>query len=244
MLFSASSRERYLSSFRNELDYWAVWEPGNEIELWEFGTIGDGQFISLGNIWDEFLTRYDADKEKISSDLKLVLGSATISDVQATVNAGGLASFSLGFSNRDSLFLRAHNSSYCSIPNLYNLAKRIQKIGEWKSSKWYLVSGVRSAERFTVLTANEDGGSIEVNASLSDLQALRDGIADADASINFSGSVGLSYVGGSGPIHIDLVQINKHGVSPKSFKGHLQENKQDMGDAPYKHIGPKEVFTD
>jgi hypothetical protein len=200
--------DRYIRAFHKELDKWAVWQPGSPADVCDYGVIDHGKWTKLGSLWD-LLERTEKDVIKETPPANLMFGSASASAIDAGVNTPAVvgASVQLTFSNQNSFYVRAYQSTERSHQNLQNLGERLLKLEKNWRKEWYLVVGVRTAARFSVLASSEAGGEIKVTAPLPELQSFLLGAANASASLQIAGSVGFSFIGKSGPIHLDLVRV-------------------------------------
>jgi len=203
--------ERYIRAFRKDLDVWAVWQPGDPVALCDYGTIDTGRWRKLGSLW-ELVPRDESDIPAESSAMDMTLGSASVSTTEAGISAPTAinASVTLRFSSEGSLYVYAHNTINRTVANLQHVANRISPLGDnWDGKNWYLVVGVRTADSFGVLASSHAGGEINVTATLTEFQTYLLGAAKAGANLHISGSVGFSFIGCSGPIHVDLVRVRR-----------------------------------
>lgn len=199
--------KKYVRAFRKELDAWAVWQPGTPVELCDYGVVEGGRWSKLGSLW-EILPRGEEDTSEESEAAEFTFGSAYVSDIETHADApGGLASVTVRFGTRDSLYVRASKSVFSRVANLQNLSHRVIAAKDKWERNWYLVTGIRSATKFTVLSASEPNSEVKVSATVPDIQSFLMGSISANAGVSFTGNVSFSFIGRLGPIHIDLVRL-------------------------------------
>jgi len=202
--------KRYVNAFRKDLDAWAVWEPGEPVDIGDYGSIDRGRWRKLGTLWS-LVERPEHLLVQESTPTDVQYGSAAVSAIEAragtTPDSG--AYVRMKFVSQDALFLRAHCSTHRSVANRHALDGLLLTLRERWQKDWLLVTGVRAAARFTVLAAGKGGGEIAVSAPLPELQSFLLGSATLSPSLQISGSVYFSYIGCSGPILMDLVRIKR-----------------------------------
>jgi len=235
--------KRYVRAFKRDLDAWAVWEPGTQVELCDFGVVEGGRWSKLGSLW-ELVPKTEKDTVEESKPAELIFGSATISELDTQLSApSDLASVTVRFGSTDSLFVRASKSIQSRVANLQDLSERLLKAKDKWKREWYLVTGVRRAAKFTVLSAGESNAEVKVSASVANLHSFLAGNIAADAGLRFAGNVAFSFVGRSGPIHLDLARIRIRWWSgEEALRRFGQETRVD--EVIYDEVRPTEVPDD
>jgi hypothetical protein len=129
------------------------------------------------------------------------------------------------------------------VANVQNLSDRIIGAKDRWKREWFLVTGIRGASKFTVLAASESNSDVKVSAAVADLQSFLMGNISAGAAVHFSGNVSFSFLGRSGPIHIDLVRLRVRWWSGEAALrrfGHEKETPEVV----YDEVRPSEIVTD
>lgn len=215
--------KNYLRSFRRDLDSWAVWEPGSPVELFDFGVLEEGRWFKRGSLWDVTPKTADDTYEE-SEPADWSFGSASASGIDVGADAGtAVGRVRICFGSRHSLYARGWKSTYLQVKHLHQLTDRILSLKEEWPRDRYIVTGLRTAKKFTVLAASEPHSEITVTGCVPDLQSFMTGNLTANATVNVTGKVAYSFIGKVGPIHIDLVRLR----FPWRGKGALRRMGQD-----------------
>jgi hypothetical protein len=223
------AERQYVAVVARELGRHAVWQPGLQLEIGDYGRmegglfgIGGSIFVKLGNIADFGITQI----KKTASEK---MGWSFTSNGMKTAFikgdiAGGVGETKLQIQcgSKESLFIRSAKSVVEQVDNLQIIADALQKIDKWKSH-WKLIRELRRVQDGLVLVSNSGGGTIELTGGLKEIQGLDQIGAKAGAGIRISGATSDRYSGINGPLLIGLVRIIKNpffgGDSAKEFSG-------------------------
>jgi hypothetical protein len=218
--------EKYCNAFKNDLDVWAVWQPGDPVEIFDYGYIDQNRWHKLGNLWN-LIDKPTVELTEESNVADIQFGKASLSKIEhdTSVDILAKASLKIHFESENSLFLKANGTKTIKVNNLQFIKDKILDIFDSKWEKnWYLVSGIRHSEKFSVLLSNSNDSEISLSADIDKLENFISGKVQSQNDIKISGSVGFSIIGQSGPIHFDLVRFKK-----KFFSGEL--DIRNMGDS-------------
>jgi hypothetical protein len=214
----------YATSVRSEIDRYAVWEPGQPLELGDFGELHDKTFEKRGNVKD-FKVAFE---EKSGTRAFYEFTSAGTSIAEASlggsVNLGGpvafpRASLTFEFAQERGLFLRAADSYTIQISNLNNLAGELSRQGHWKFH-WKVITEIRIASNAVILMGRSANSTVKVEASVDALERFKLGKLKADAGLNMTGEVGYKIIGVRGPLLVDLVRVRRFwGNAVRQFDG-------------------------
>jgi hypothetical protein len=206
-----SEYQAYIKAFGSDLRSVAVWEPGTEVKLGDFGQIRKRKWEHLGNILDHFPSITPELLEYTSSSLdRLNLGSAEV--ISTNMGAeydmpAGNISMKIKFNGDNSCFVRADKCETRALKRVQAIAEFLVLTNKWERD-WTFVNEVRSAERFLVLLGTKGGGEVQITASTSELlDEFSNGKIGADAGIKISGSKVLQFIGKKGPIHMSLIRL-------------------------------------
>jgi len=204
----------YVKAFGRDLRKVAVWEPGANVQLGDYGAIRRQGWEKLGNIWDRIPDAGSELRAYQTSHLDLMsLGSAETITANAGIDYSGVAgalSTSIRFNEGHSVFVRAHDCETVSLKRVQDIAEKLaqSKVKVWEKN-WTFVNEVCSAKRFLVLVSVFGGGQVRVTAKTSELlEAFNAGRLTSDSGIQITGPGLLQFLGRSGPIHISLTKVS------------------------------------
>jgi hypothetical protein len=210
----------YMKAFGTDLRQVAVWEPGNKIELGDYGEVQDRRWVRLGSIWD-LINDQKLRDSRTSTLEQLSLGSAQIvsgNSNNTIEGTSGKLGLTIKFSSDQSVFVRANNCKTRSLNSLQAIANNLAATGSWKK-QWTFVNEIRSADTFLVLVGSGSSGEINVTAETSDLlDEFVGGRLSTSNGIQISGSEILQFLGRSGPIHMSLIKVSGPGIFNKGVK--------------------------
>jgi hypothetical protein len=213
-----SLKKNYGKSFRKQLAHFPVWEPGSEVAVGDYGSIHDNCFFKLGNLSRDFGIEFQVkaasahawqfQSEGVRSERATVSGKAG----DLTTNANG--KLKLLFGETYSLYIRSAESWLEEIPDLAQLFSEIDSLyrrsGIWKRSN-VIVSALRRARPITLFMSTGMKSEVDVDGSLSLLDALETGQLKTSAGLGISGEAGFSIFGAEGAISVDLVKLGIFG---------------------------------
>jgi hypothetical protein len=203
----------YATSVRNEIDRYAVWEPGQPLALGDFGELHDRTFEKRGNIKDFGISF----EERFSSKAFYEFTSAGTSIAEASLDgsvsigmsvASPRASLEFKFAQERGLFLRAADSYTIQVDSLYNLAADLSRMPEWKFH-WKVIAEIRIAPSAIILMGRAANSTVKIEASVDALEQFRLGKLKADAGLNMTGEVGYKVIGVRGPLLVDLIRVRR-----------------------------------
>jgi hypothetical protein len=208
-----SVKTDYANSVRSEIDRYAVWEPGQPLELGDYGELHDRTFQKRGNI-REFAV--SAEHSKGAPSLYEFTSAGTTvaeSDISGSVGVGSggaspKVSMEFKFSREKGLVIRAAESHTIQISNLQKVAAQLHALRTWQFG-WKIVSELRTASNATILMGRSAGSSMKIEASAQALEQFKLGSLKTEAGLAITGEVGYKLVGASGPLLIDLVRVRR-----------------------------------
>ena len=145
------AERQYVSVIARELGRHAVWQPGLQLHVGDYGRmeggvfgIGGSVFVKLGNIADFSIAdiRTTPSEEMgwsfTSSGMKTAF-------VKGNVDGGvGEATLQIECESKESLFIRSAKSVVEQIDNLQSIADALQTVDKWKSH-WKLIREVQES---------------------------------------------------------------------------------------------------
>lgn len=204
----------YATSIRKEIDRYAVWEPGEPLQLGDYGLLHDKTFEKRGNISEFGATFHHAESKpalyEFTSD-GTTMSEASV-DGSTTVGGPGGSRFSLEFKfSRDhGLVIRAAESYTTEISDLHMLAMALRKLPRWEF-RWKIVAVLRTASNATILMSRSANSSVKIEGSADAVQEFKLGNLKAELGLAITGEVGYKMVGAQGPILLDLVHLRHFG---------------------------------
>ena len=206
----------YMKAFSSDLRQIAVWEPGTQVKVGDYGEIKNKRWEVLGNVWDLIPDADERLREWQSSELDLLsLGSAEVVSGSSDTGYGSLVgnlSIAIRFRKEHAVFVRAEKCETRSLRRVQDIAEKLVRRGVWHKS-WSLVSEVRSARRFLVLVSVAGDGEVQVSAKTQELlNAFKAGQVRSEDGIQITGSAVLQFLGRSGPINMSLMRVRGPGL--------------------------------
>jgi hypothetical protein len=203
----------YATSVRNEIDRYAVWEPGQPLALGDFGELHDKTFEKRGSIKDFGISFGEVSSSKAFYEFTSAGTSIAEASLNGTISVGlpiasPRASLDLKFARERGLFLRAADSFTVQIDNLYNLAAALSRLPDWKFH-WKVIAEIRIAPSAVILMGRTANSTVKVEASVDALEQFRLGKLKADAGLSMTGEVGYKVIGVQGPLLVDLIRIRR-----------------------------------
>ncbi len=213
--------EIYTDEVHSHLHPWyANWEPGEPINIGDYGRMDGDIFIREGHI-STFLPDFlletvrdrTADHKKFSSEgvQEVAIGA------DGRGNVGGAADVSAGlrleFSRKKGVFFNAAECTTVSLKDKTGLGKEIMKLyrnDTWKK-KWVIVTDLVKAKATTVAVSASKNSSITIQAKG---DAAEFDLADASIDLKFtnSGSVGYTVEAEKGLI--PLIKLSGISTTP------------------------------
>ncbi|MFT3912388.1 MAG: hypothetical protein QM737_23375 [Ferruginibacter sp.] len=206
--------KKYKKSIANELNRFAIWEPGENISLGDYGVVENGDFQKMGNIKDDFKTQFSIQRtpksfwEYASVGTKHSDNSSTVGLDGKQIPVNGKACFQISFENAFSLFIRTNNSVNSNIANLNEVCKQLRTIKQWKF-KWCFVVGIKAADNSIILMNSKANSNILIEGSAAAITKFSNVTINSKHKIEISGDAALKYVGIKGPFLMVLVQLNR-----------------------------------
>lgn len=205
----------YSKQIRDNLNCFAVWEPGEEISPGDVGILKEGVFQRETNL------------SKIFPDLKFTIVSndnphpshffskdCQLSDmtIDAAAQPNAKASLQITFKEEGGVVFDASDCTALYIEDIYSVCKYLAK----NRSKWppgmVLVSHIEKSPRFAVMISETKGAQVELSGEVAPLKEIR----IADASVTVSSFHGLGYRRtGKGPVTARLYGFKWWRVRPR-----------------------------
>lgn len=188
---------------------YAIWAPGENIKLGDYGVVRDGCFQRIGSLPDVI-----GDFQLKTRPSKLDGFFCTSSHVVHARGSGdveGLASVRFSFGKECGSVLSITGVSANTVENLRDLADALEGSASYER-KFQVVTTVRKAESLTVLISGSSGGELSVSAKNEVLDAFLQGAPDVTAGLNVEGAVGLQVVGKAGPVSVQLHRLKLLGT--------------------------------
>jgi hypothetical protein len=205
----------YVSAFRDNLNIWAVWIPGDlSIEVGDFGPVEDGLFRKRGSL-RSVIGFEDKDVRKRPNAANLQLGGFTNKHLEAhgKVAAEALASASanLNIGASQGVFLRATDLTKSSLLSPTSIERRLSdavraKKLSWEPD-WLLVHEVISAASFIAISTQSQNVSLQVHGSVEALDNMNIGKATGDGKLAISGDTAMTILGKAGPLGLGLMNV-------------------------------------
>jgi hypothetical protein len=206
---------RYVSAFRKNLNVWAVWWPGDTVDVGDFGIIDEGCFRRKGSLREfALLQKKDIGRRTIADGLELGALGKFQSSAQMEASADNVASAmaEIDLSSSHGIFFRATDltKSYFLAPT--NVEQRLSDAIFANSivwqSEWLLVHEVISAGSFVALSTLSQRGSLQVRGTIEALENLSVGKADARGKLELSSQSDFKVLGKSGAIVMGLSRVD------------------------------------
>ena len=192
----------YQKSMYDHLGFFAMWLPGDRVELGDIGVLNRGRFHKENSL-EELGVKKVAGPPGIP---RVVSYHALSSSNVSAHGEGGLAAagrglLSVSFSAAGGFMFHAIGLRDRRLEERQTLnteVVRMHKAGLWRNRNWLLIDGVYTADSATVLVSEEEAGTIVLEASADSLamQPLQLGDAKAGLSVKSeSGSI-IKVLGG------------------------------------------------
>lgn len=188
---------------------YAVWAPGENIRLGDYGVVRDGCFQRAGSLSDA-IGDFQL-KTRLSKLEGFFCTSAHAVQVRGSADDGGLASVHFSFGKDCGSVLSITGVSASTVENLRDLAGALEASASYER-KFQVVTTVRKAESLTVLISGSSGGEFSVSAKHEILDAFLQGGPDITAGLKVEGTVGLQVVGKTGPVSVQLHRLKVFGT--------------------------------
>ena len=196
----------YCNSVREHLHKHPVWEPGDDIQLGDFGVTRDGYFRKHGNINDYLSVQ----SHSVSSNHYL-LKSSSVELTEVRVDANKKSILEINFNKAGGMFLSTRKTDEALIDNLQEVMDICISQSSW-GRDFQVVSWIKRIESAVLVVSAQDGASVSCTATAATLKRLTDGMLneeDLDA-INIKNSSGSAAIYQrkrlSGPFLVGLVR--------------------------------------
>ena len=196
---------------KSQANFHAAWFPiTNTFQVGDYGVIGDGVFVKLGNIQDDYgipiaTERGDDAKLNFASKGTRVTKLAGGAEVTAFPAQPIEAKLSLEF-DHESAFLIKANLSLLAMPNIASVAKRLAQADGWKR-KYRVVSGVYTGHNCSIISSTGANSKIELSGKADALKELDLGNVAVGISTSTSEQIGIELVGKTGAIGLSLFKL-------------------------------------
>ena len=233
-----SISKEYSSSVRRELSRYAVWEPGQRVELGDYGVLRDRTFGTEGNI-SRFGVPAPKIKESTPSTFGFLSAGASIHQfgMDGSIATPGIdsvvpvnAALELKFTSSGGLFIRSAHSYTREIINLGEIATSLRRHPQWEF-RWKIVSVVRIVSTATVLMSNSRDTAVRVEGRVDAIEHLQLGNLKSNSGLSFSGAVGYERLGVTGPLLIDLIRIRRFFGNPQRAM-----SSHSLSDEPFEPV--------
>ncbi|HVO59373.1 MAG TPA: hypothetical protein VMT53_00485 [Terriglobales bacterium] len=194
----------YANAVAKSLARHAIWEPGADINVGDYGIIRNGCFTRLGSIVDFGLEAPET-RETRETSFEFCTGAA--SSMSGSVKSETLwASGSVGahWSGGGGVYVGAKKASLCTIHNLWHTTSQVRdSISAWKWT-WKLVREVRRVEGALFLLGEErtKAGRIDLQGEVT-VGVDAAGSAAAIVATDFA----LKRYPMTGALFVDLVRV-------------------------------------
>jgi hypothetical protein len=228
----------YSRAVAAQLGCFAVWQPGSEAALGDYGTLKQGRFERLGNI-AEFNIPISATTptrnfwEFSSKGVASMVSKVKASGKDRALNLSAAASLDISFRTENSLFVRAHACAWEEITKIREMAIAARERPEWDFG-WRIISGRRIAQQLVLLMNTTANAKASIQGSLDLINGLQRGQVQLGTEAEVTGEAALKYFGPGGAFLIDLVRVNRW---PAIF-GQVSHLLPGQADEPYERIDP------
>ena len=214
------------------LSEYAVWEPGRDIRIGDFGVIHEGCFDRLGSLKDVVGVELISDRDP---SLAKAITARTESLVQGQVggSATAVASVEFAFKGAGGVLLTASDSTFTAAGNVLGIGSILKNSSKWKRH-WKIVTGVRQAENFCFIGSSATDGKINISGDPTVLSgalpALLNGTLNTEAGLAVTGSDTTHYIGKRGTLAVELRQCKWFGGELKRgfADGETEEDDEDL----------------
>jgi hypothetical protein len=170
--------EIYVDTIKRHFHMHAVWKPGRNLNLGDYGILRKERFFSgMGNIKEDFGVNFKVKQGDSQREIDQFIsrgGFQITSRAKGAVSPGGFefarAGVSINFTHGKAVFVDAHGCYYDQITSIPNLGKKIIKEykngkGDWKE-KYVLVTQIERAKGATVVITTRSKASIDIEAKV------------------------------------------------------------------------------
>ena len=211
----------YGRTWWESLAEYPVWPPGSPVRTGDYGTLEHGCFKRLGHA-SEYARGLGLEEATAELDTLSISrrGTKTIR-TNAALGLAAAASQSevrFEFGQKQGIVFFASGIRSSSVLNLNVLAARLAEEPAWDRS-WLVVTTLRTAERFSLLAAQDGNVQISVRGSSALVEDFLHGRATADAGLEFSGDRALHLVGSAGPVSVQLHRLAWFGNRFRNLQG-------------------------
>lgn len=180
----------YCNSVREHLRKHPVWEPGDDIQIGDFGITRDGYFRKHGNIND-----YLSVQSHTTSSKNYIFKSSSVELNELRVDEKKKSILEIKFNKIGGMFVSTRSAEDYQIDNLQEVMDMCVIQPFW-SSELQLVFSVKRIEAAILLVSAQDGALVSCSANASTLKKLTDGMLDDEAldAINLNMSSGSAAI--------------------------------------------------
>lgn len=201
---------------------YAVWEPGRQVRIGDYGVVREHCFHHLGNI-DQFNVQITPDRSPSQTAFLKVLSKNAMASRLGADALKELASLNLSFGGEGGACMYAGNSELTSVFATGGIGPQLKRQLAWKMH-WKVVTGVRVAQQFSIVGTDEKNASVELagDAALLDqfsAGTLTEGILKASGGLEVRGTSVTQFLGATGPISVELRQVKMIGDGLYGFQG-------------------------
>jgi len=182
----------YQREMHNNLGFFATWLPGDHLELGEGGVIEGGRFIkmiSLGELGVSLEISAAGPPQK--AQYESTSGTKVSVAAGASATPGTRGEISVQFSKQGAFVFHTSGLRHRRIENRQAVAAALLKAYEgarWKK-EWYLIEGLHSADRATIIVSEDTNAEI-VLAAMTDLPLTGISLADPKVELSVSSTRG------------------------------------------------------
>ncbi len=226
-----SAFQTYMKTFKRDLQQTAVWPPGSNVQLGDYGRRVSGKWQKLGSIWDliQKNSRLAATRNSKTPSMKLGSGILVDNSTNAKYDDAALmaVSASIKFDKNNSVFVSASDCETTSLTNVQMIGEALTNSGKWNRS-WSLVSEIFTAEKLQVVIAGNQGEEAKIEAKTHKLlEQFTNGTASTDAGIKVTGQGVVSYIGESGPLYFSLAKAKRGMLGGTQIAPDLEQYSDD-----------------
>lgn len=224
----------YNRVLHRELACRAAWPPiANTIALGDYGVIGGGVFVPLGNISRDFGVPIEVGPDSPAAKLDFVSDSTTIvrvaggGDVPVFPDTPIEARLTFAFEGAQSLVLKSNEVVTRTLANAGAAARALAKHKAWRL-RYRVVRQVWHAAHALVLTTREAKTNVTFAADAAVLRQLDIGNVGVDIDVGSDKAVGLELVGRAGVVGLGLFRVRIGGGV--AVRGTVREGEVDQDD--------------
>jgi hypothetical protein len=211
---------------KHQRTYFAVWKPGNEVKLGDYGIMNGNIFVLMGNINDfDELKDFELNiREDTTQDHMRFVSQQGVSftlSPQVKTNVEGVninASMDISFTREHGVFFNAAGCTIDSIVNVHMLGLKLMDIHKQDKLRWrrefVLVASVMKAKRglIVVSTSSDFSLTFEAKAEVPMIDLAKVGL---DLQVSRQSSAGEVYILNEGfnPL-VGLMKIQSRFLGP------------------------------